>query len=100
MRTLRNLVPLPAVPCHLDFMPRNLIHGDDGIIRLIDFGRSRYDLAARDLVRLAARIWPLHPDLRRSFVDEYGQLSRVDHNVLEYCAHLDALTALCTAPLR
>ncbi|MEO3746130.1 aminoglycoside phosphotransferase family protein [Plantactinospora sp. B5E13] len=100
MRALQDLAPLPAVPCHLDFMPRNMIYGDDGTVRLIDFEHSRYDLPARDLVRLATRIWPLRPDLRGSFLDEYGQLSVVDRELLEHCAHLDALTALVTTTLR
>lgn len=98
MRALQNLAPLPALPCHLDFMPRNMIHGDDGLVRLIDFEHSRYDLPARDLVRLATRVWPLRPDLRESFLYEYGQLTAMDHEVLGHCAYLDALTTLCTRP--
>ncbi|WP_341719357.1 aminoglycoside phosphotransferase family protein [Micromonospora sp. FIMYZ51] len=92
MRALRDLAPLPTVPCHLDFMPRNMIYGDDGIVRLIDFEHSRYDLPARDLVRLATRIWPLRPDLRDSFLAEYGQLSKIDQEVLEHASYLDALS--------
>ncbi|MFD6771075.1 phosphotransferase family protein [Micromonospora chalcea] len=87
-------------PCHLDFMPRNMIHGDDGILRLIEFEHSRYDLPARDLVRLATRIWPHRPDLRDSFLHEYGHPSALDREVLEHCAHLDALTTLCTTARR
>jgi Ser/Thr protein kinase RdoA (MazF antagonist) len=93
MRGLRDLAPLQALPCHLDFMPRNMIYGDDGVVRMIDFEHSRYDLPARDLVRLASRVWPHRPDLRASFLDEYDQLSAVDDAVLEHCAHLDALTS-------
>ncbi|MFD6568286.1 aminoglycoside phosphotransferase family protein [Micromonospora profundi] len=96
MRALRDLAPLPAAPCHLDFMPRNMLYGDDGIVRLIDFEHSRYDLPARDLVRLAARIWPRRPYLSRIFFDAYGQLDNVDREVLKHCAHLDALTTWCT----
>ncbi|MEU8159531.1 aminoglycoside phosphotransferase family protein [Micromonospora parva] len=94
MRALRDLAPLPALPCHLDFMPRNMIYGDDGAVRLIDFEHSRYDLPARDLVRLTTRVWPHRPDLRASFLHEYGQLSAVDDAVLEHCAYLDLLTSL------
>jgi aminoglycoside/choline kinase family phosphotransferase len=94
MRALQDLAPLPAVPCHLDFMPRNLIHADDGTIRMIDFEHSRYDLAARDLVRLATRIWPTRPDLRDAFLDAYGHVSVADHEVIGNCSHLDALTKL------
>ncbi|MGI5152338.1 phosphotransferase enzyme family protein [Plantactinospora sp. CA-294935] len=98
MRALQDLAPLPALPCHLDFMPRNMIYGDDGIVRLIDFEHSRYDLPARDLVRLATRVWPLRPDLRDTFLDEYGQLSGADDEVLEHCARLDALTSCARRP--
>jgi Ser/Thr protein kinase RdoA (MazF antagonist) len=94
MRALQDLAPLPAMPCHLDFMPRNMIYGEDGVVRLIDFEHSRYDLPARDLVRLATRIWPLRQDLRESFLDEYGQLTEADHEMLKHCVHLDNLTAL------
>ncbi|WP_410813253.1 phosphotransferase enzyme family protein [Micromonospora sp. 067-2] len=94
MRALRDLPPLAALPCHLDFMPRNMIYGDDGAVRLIDFEHSRYDLPARDLVRLATRVWPHRPDLRASFLDTYGQLRAVDDAVLEHCAHFDFLTSL------
>ncbi|WBB47325.1 aminoglycoside phosphotransferase family protein [Verrucosispora sp. WMMA2044] len=100
MRALQDLAALPAVPCHLDFMPRNMIYGDDGIVRLIDFEHSRYDLPARDLVRLATRIWPIRPDLRDGFLHEYGQLSAADHEVLEHCAYLDALTRHRQQPRR
>ncbi|MEU6073441.1 aminoglycoside phosphotransferase family protein [Micromonospora sp. NPDC047074] len=93
MRALRDLAPLPALPCHLDFMPRNMIYGDDGVVRLIDFEHTRYDLPARDLVRLATRVWPHRPDLRASFLDAYGQLSAVVNEVLEHCAPLDFLTS-------
>ncbi|MGQ5263281.1 aminoglycoside phosphotransferase family protein [Micromonospora sp. ZYX-F-536] len=96
MRALRDLAPLAAVPCHLDFMPRNMLYGDDGKVRLIDFEHSRYDLPARDLVRLATRIWPRRPYLSRIFFDAYGQLDNVDREVLRHCAHLDALMTWCT----
>ncbi|MEU6020677.1 aminoglycoside phosphotransferase family protein [Micromonospora sp. NPDC047134] len=97
MRALQDLAPLPTVPCHLDFMPRNMIYDDDGVVRLIDFEHSRYDLPARDLVRLATRIWPNRPDLRDSLLERYGHLNKVDQQVLEHCTHLDTLTTLCRA---
>nr|MDT0664776.1 aminoglycoside phosphotransferase family protein [Micromonospora sp. DSM 115978] len=64
MRALQDLAPIPTVPCHLDYTPRNLIHADDGHLCAIDFEHSRHDLAARDLVRFATRVWPHRPDLR------------------------------------
>ncbi|MGW9196988.1 phosphotransferase enzyme family protein [Micromonospora chersina] len=93
MRALRDLAPLRALPCHLDFMPRNMIYGNDGVVRLIDFEHSRYDLPARDLVRLATRVWPHRLDLRASFLDVYGQLSAVENEVLKHCAPLDLFTS-------
>ncbi|MFF4937278.1 aminoglycoside phosphotransferase family protein [Micromonospora sp. NPDC000729] len=98
MGALRDLAPLAALPCHLDFMPRNMIYGDDGAVRLIDFEHSRYDLPARDLVRLATRVWLHRPDLRASFLDAYGQLSAVDNAVLKHCTHFDFLTSLARQP--
>ncbi|MBL7495672.1 phosphotransferase [Frankia sp. CNm7] len=95
MRALQDLAPVPAVPCHLDFTPRNLIRADDGAVHVIDFEHSRYDLAARDLVRLATRIWPARPDLRSAFLDGYGDLTTLDEEVIEHCRHLDVLTSTC-----
>ncbi|MET7948469.1 aminoglycoside phosphotransferase family protein [Micromonospora sp. NPDC005324] len=92
MRALRDLAPLSAVPCHLDFMPRNMVYGDDGIVRLIDFEHSRYDLAARDLVRLDTRTWPFRSDLRESFLDSYGPLTSTDREVVQHCVYVDSLT--------
>jgi Ser/Thr protein kinase RdoA (MazF antagonist) len=97
MRALQDLAPLPAVPCHLDFMPRNMIYGDDGVVRLIDFEHSRYDLPTRDLVRLTTRIWPRRPDLRDSFLDNYSPLTATDHAISEHCTWLDGLTNFCTS---
>ncbi len=97
MRALRDLAPVSARPCHLDFMPRNMIYSDDRVVRLIDLEHSRYDLPARDLVRLATRIWPHHPDLADSFLDGYGSLTTTDREVIEHCAHFDALTKLCSS---
>ncbi|PSK66220.1 Homoserine kinase [Micromonospora sp. MH33] len=94
MRALRDLAPLPAMPCHLDFMPRNMIYSDDGTVGLIDFEHSHYDLAARDLVRLATQIWPLRPDLRTSFLEAYGELTATDRAVIRHCVHIDVLTKL------
>ncbi|MEU8262603.1 aminoglycoside phosphotransferase family protein [Micromonospora sp. NPDC048999] len=96
MQALRDLAPVPARPCHLDFMPRNMIY-NEGVVRLIDFEHSRYDLPARDLVRLATRIWPHRPDLRDSFLDGYGSLTTTDYEVMEHCAQFDALTKLCSS---
>lgn len=92
LRELADLGPLAAVPCHLDLTPRNLLRADDGTVHLLDYEHARYDLAARDLVRLATRTWPAHPDLRDAFLDSHGPLTELDHRVIEHCSHLDTLT--------
>lgn len=97
LRALTDLGPLPTVPCHLDFTPRNLLRDHHGTIRVIDFEHSRHDLAARDLVRLADRIWIHRPDLQAAFLDSYGPLTDLDRAIIEHATHLDHLTA--AAPL-
>ena len=97
LRALAGLGPLPAVPCHLDFTPRNLLYDADGGVCVIDFEHARYDLAARDLVRLADRVWRDRPDLETAFLTRYGPLSELDRQVIEHCTHLDALTAAVRA---
>lgn len=92
LAALRGLGPIPAVPCHLDFTPSNLVHSDEGTLRLIDFEHARYDLAARDLVRLAIRLWPARPDLEEVFQTTYGTLTELDRQVIAHCRHLDDLT--------
>lgn len=92
LEKLRELGPIPATPCHLDFTPSNLIHDDAGTLRLIDFEHTRYDLAARDLVRLATRTWSERPDLLDAFQATYGTLTDLDHQVITHCRHLDDLT--------
>jgi Ser/Thr protein kinase RdoA (MazF antagonist) len=93
LRELATLGPLPAVPCHLDFTPHNLMLAPEGAVAVIDFEHACYDLAARDLVRLASRIWSDRPDLEDAFLARYGPLSDVDRQVIEHCTHLDHLTA-------
>ncbi|HZN73772.1 MAG TPA: aminoglycoside phosphotransferase family protein [Micromonosporaceae bacterium] len=92
LSALRNLGPIQAVPCHLDYTPRNLLVGPSGEVAVIDFEHARHDLAARDLVRLATRTWPSRPDLEHAFLVGYGPLSALDRQVIEHCSHLDALT--------
>ncbi|GAA0905940.1 phosphotransferase enzyme family protein [Virgisporangium aurantiacum] len=92
LTALSDLGPIPAVPCHLDYMPRNLLAEPSGQVAVIDFEHARYDLAARDLVRLATRTWPSRPDLEHAFLVGYGPLSALDRQIIEHCSHLDALT--------
>jgi tRNA A-37 threonylcarbamoyl transferase component Bud32 len=97
LQDLARLGPLPAVPCHLDYTTRNLIVREAGGVAVIDFEHARYDLPARDLVRLATRVWTGRPDLEGAFLDGYGPLTDVDREVIEHCSHLDALTAAVRA---
>lgn len=100
MRALKALGPLPAQPCHLDYTPRNLLcwtSQDKPHVGVIDFEHARPDLAARDLVRMATRVWPHREDLQEAFLRGYGSLQAVDREVIEHCAHLDSLTAAVRA---
>jgi Ser/Thr protein kinase RdoA (MazF antagonist) len=111
LSALSTLGPIPAVPCHLDYTPHNLLcvtpsprvqqppeqqhrahTSDSPRISAIDFEHARYDLAARDLVRFATRTWHHRPDLQRAFLKGYGPLSDLDKQVIEHCSHLDSLT--------
>ncbi|GAA3397537.1 hypothetical protein GCM10020369_78130 [Cryptosporangium minutisporangium] len=92
LQELTGLGPIPPVPCHLDFMPRNLLVRPDGEVGVIDFEHSRYDLAARDLVRLASRIWASRPDLEAAFLAGYGALDDRDGQIIAHCTPLDSVT--------
>ncbi|TQS41812.1 aminoglycoside phosphotransferase family protein [Cryptosporangium phraense] len=92
LHALTELAPIEAVPCHLDFMPRNLLVRPGGGVAVIDFEHSRYDLAARDVVRLADRVWPERPDLEEAFLAGYGALDERDREVIAHCIPLDRLT--------
>lgn len=97
LRALAQLAPIPAVPCHLDYTPRNLVIQPAGDVAVIDFEHARYDLAARDLVRLATRVWTGRPALESSFMSSYGPLTSLDRQVIEHCAHIDGLTSAVRA---
>lgn len=94
LAALERLPATTLVPCHLDFMPYNLVRDDDGTVRVIDFEHARYDLAARDLVRMATRIWSGRPDSAEAFLSEYGSLTEIDTAIIEHCAIIDRLSAL------
>ena len=64
--------PVRVVPTHGDFQPRNWVIDDDGVVRVIDFGRFAWRPPATDLARLAAQQWIGRPDLAAAFVDGYG----------------------------
>ncbi|WP_218022371.1 aminoglycoside phosphotransferase family protein [Nocardia amamiensis] len=97
LRGLAALGHIAAVPCHLDFTPRNLIRDPTGTLSVIDLEHARLDLAARDLVRLADRYWRQRPDLEAAFLTTYGPLTDLDHQVIEHCTYLDRLTPAARA---
>jgi Phosphotransferase enzyme family len=92
-------LPIPAgVPCHLDYQPRNWLIDHTGTVGIVDFEHARIDTAARDLVRLAHRHWPGHPDRRAAFLGGYGrQLTPIEQQLLTHCAALDAVTSIVRA---
>ena len=63
--------PVDLVPTHGDWQPRNWLN-DDGVVRVIDFGRFAFRPAATDLVRLAAQQWRGRPDLEGAFFEGHG----------------------------
>jgi len=97
LRALADLGPITAVPCHLDYAPRNLLWTADHTTCVIDFEHARYDLAARDLVRMARHVWTGRPELEEAFLDGYGPLTETDRHVIKHGAHLDILTAAVRA---
>ncbi|ASU79133.1 hypothetical protein CDG81_13490 [Actinopolyspora erythraea] len=94
LQALTTLTTARVSPCHLDFQPRNLLWHVDNRTRVIDFENSREDLAARDLTRLATRIWPQRPDLESAFLEGYGPLDETDTAVLRHVTALEAVTTL------
>ncbi|WP_217183572.1 phosphotransferase [Streptomyces sp. AC495_CC817] len=66
-----------VVPTHGDWQPRNWLD-DDGVLRVIDFGRFALRPASSDLCRLAAQQWRDRPDLAAAFVEGYGSDPRSD----------------------
>lgn len=69
--------PMPLVPAHGDFQPRNwLVDGDR--MRLIDFGRADLRPAFTDLCRLSVRHWVQDPALETAFFTGYGSDPRTE----------------------
>ena len=66
-----------VVPTHGDWQPRNWLV-DEGMLRVIDFGRFAYRPASTDLCRLAAQQWRLKPALADAFTAGYGSDLRED----------------------
>ncbi|MFC4627502.1 phosphotransferase [Promicromonospora alba] len=60
-----------VVPTHGDWQPRNWLI-DDGVVRVIDFGRADLRPATEDFVRLARQDFSRNPRLEAAFLDGYG----------------------------
>lgn len=60
-----------VVPTHGDWQPRNWLI-DDGVVRVIDFGRADLRPPTEDFVRLARQDFARDPALEAAFLDGYG----------------------------
>lgn len=73
--------PAPAatlVPTHGDWQPRNwLVH--NGVVSVIDFGRTAMRPALTDFARLAVQEFRRDPRLETAFLDGYGTDPREAH---------------------
>ncbi|MFF5488680.1 NUDIX domain-containing protein [Streptomyces virginiae] len=88
-------LPAPsAVPTHGDLQYRNVLIGEDGGPRLLDFERSEYASATRDMVRLSDT-WTGRDDLRAAFLKGYGRLLDPDEELRLDCeAAFDAVSGI------
>lgn len=74
LRALVRSWPAPTavcVPSHGDWQTRNWLQ-DDGVVRVIDFGRAALRPAAEDFERLAAQEFAWHSGTEEAFVSGYG----------------------------
>ncbi|GAA1680936.1 aminoglycoside phosphotransferase family protein [Glycomyces endophyticus] len=65
------LAPAVCVPTHGDWQTRNWLI-DDGVLRVIDFGRAALRPAAEDFERLAAQEFARYPGAEQAFLAGYG----------------------------
>lgn len=61
------------VPCHGDYRPHNWLVDDSRTLRVIDFGKSRWEVAAWDVAKLFLRPWWNRPHLADAFLEGYGR---------------------------
>lgn len=82
------------MPTHGDLQYRNVLIGDDGGPRLLDFERSEYASATRDMVRLSDT-WTGRDDLRAAFLNGYGRPLDPDEELRLDCeAAFDAVSGI------
>lgn len=80
------------VPCHGDYRPHNWLLEASTALRVIDFGKSRFELAAWDLTKLFLRPWWRRPDLAHVFLEGYGR--RLEADEAEYVQRRMAIDAV------
>lgn len=81
---LSELPPAVIVPCHMDYSPRNWLVDDAGVVRLIDFERTRREQWIQDLARMHYGLWLRRPELGKAFYEGYGrQPSGLDLEILD-----------------
>lgn len=62
-----------VIPCHGDYRPHNWLLDGSGTLRMIDFGKARWNLPAWDLGKLFLRPWWRRPRLASAFLEGYGR---------------------------
>jgi Ser/Thr protein kinase RdoA (MazF antagonist) len=82
-----------TVPCHGDFRTHNWLVDDAGTLRVIDFGKARWEQPAWDLAKLFLRPWWRRPRLARAFLRGYGrELHPEEEEYVEARMAVDALS--------
>lgn len=71
LATIADVTP-DAVPCHLDYSPRNWLVADSEVY-VIDFEFARRHCWQQDLSRLFFGVWQTDPAAREAFLDGYGR---------------------------
>ncbi|WP_328971575.1 MULTISPECIES: phosphotransferase [Streptomyces] len=93
-RAYADLPAASAVPTHGDLQYRNVLIGEDGGPRLLDFERSEYASATRDMVRLSDT-WTGRDDLKAAFLSGYGRQLDPDEELRLDCeAAFDAVSGI------
>lgn len=78
-----NDLPLDKkVPCHGDYKWHNWLVDSVNTLRVIDFGESRWAIAAFDFSKLFVGVWWRRPDLAAAFFEGYGR--QLTENELEF----------------